>query len=322
MIDQQVRREITDVENQLAGLQREELRLLEELRSEADALRQKIDAVVQMLGGYIRLGLVDQVPKSFLQDSRTGSPDGPTEDSSFWEGLMDFLEDEIPDAAEREKIIDELKVKFREKVLDEIATGGYVRPAILIAGKLGFGTRWGGTLLKEVSWKDLRDFGRSGNWRNLLKVTTEAPISTLRHVGRSLLGNERLLANVKNSWVLSRQTAGKFLGVVGVAWDAGKEFVGEFSEKKSEGRTTTESSVHATADTAMVIAGGWGGMKVGAAGGAAVGSIFFPGPGTVIGGIVGGIGGGAVGLWTAKKVGDSDIIEDSIDSGLNWVRGR
>lgn len=316
MIDQQVRREITNVENQLAGLQREEVRLLEELRSEADALRQKIDAVVQMLGGYIRLGLVDQVPKSFLQDSRTGSPDGPTEDSSFWEGLMDFLEDEIPDAAEREKIIDKLKVKFREAVLNEIAKGGYVSPAIWIAGKFGFGTGWGGTLLKEVSWKTLRDFGRSGNWRNLVKVTTEAPSSTLRHVGRSLLGNERLLADVKNSWVLSRKTAWKFLGVVGMVWDGTMEFVGEFSKKKFEGRTTTESSVHATADTSLVIASGWVAFK----GGAAIGTMIGGPPGTVIGAVAGAVLGFG-GAWIAKKVGDSDQVEDSIDSALNWVRG-
>lgn len=319
-IDQQVRREITDVENQMASVHREENQILEALREEASALRQRIDAQVQMLGNFARLGLINRAPQSISQDSRTRSPDELTEDRSYWEALMDSLEDQIPDAAEREKIIEDLKKQIKEFGMDNIAQGQYITPALWIAGKLGFGSKWGGTLLKDVSWTTLRDFGRSGNWRNLLTVTTEAPINTLRHVGRSLLGKDIPLARVKKGFVLG-PGAGKFLGVIGIAWDAGKEFVGEFHEKKFDGRTTTDSTAHAAADTSMVIAGGWAGMKVGAAGGAAVGSIF-PGPGTAIGGIVGGIVGGAVGLWTAKKVGDSDIIEDSIDSGLNWVRGR
>jgi len=128
MIDQQVRREITDVENQLAGLQREEVGLLEELRSEADALRQKIDAVVQLLGGYIRLGLIPRTavvlhqPKTIEQITQMSIADRAV----WWSRLTD-AEQRMYDAKFHHILrnLDGLPVDYRieanQKYLEEAA---------------------------------------------------------------------------------------------------------------------------------------------------------------------------------------------------------
>jgi hypothetical protein len=91
MIDQPIRREITDVEDQLADAHREENQIFEALRIEADALRQRIDAVVQMLGGYVQLSFVSrsatvtQQPKTIEQIAAMT----PEEVAKWWSRLTD-----------------------------------------------------------------------------------------------------------------------------------------------------------------------------------------------------------------------------------------
>jgi hypothetical protein len=91
VLDQYLRREISEVENQLAAIHHEENQILEALRNEADALRQGIDAAVQMLGGYVRLGLVSrsaseiQKPKSIHEISKMS----PQEIAKWWAELPD-----------------------------------------------------------------------------------------------------------------------------------------------------------------------------------------------------------------------------------------
>lgn len=91
VLDQYLRREISEVENQLAATHHEENQILEALRNEADALRQGIDAAVQMLGGYVRLGLVSrsaseiQQPKSIHEISKMS----PQEVAKWWAELPD-----------------------------------------------------------------------------------------------------------------------------------------------------------------------------------------------------------------------------------------
>jgi len=144
LIDQQVRREITDVENQLAGLQRDEVRLHEELRTEADALRQKIDAVVQMLGGYIRLGLhsrtavVIHQPKTIEQITQMSIAD-----RAVWWSRLTHAEQRMYDAKFHHILrnLNGLPVDYRiganQKYLEEAArTSPSIRDALKKEGLL------------------------------------------------------------------------------------------------------------------------------------------------------------------------------------------
>jgi len=99
---------------------------------------------------------------------------------------------------------------------------------------------------------------------------------------------------------------GRFLGRAAVPLAA----VLDFSNRKSEGQSTTKAGV----GTAGGVAGGLAGAKLGAMAGAAIGSIV-PGVGTAIGGAVGGLLGGTAGYFAGGKLADKAM--DAVQSTDN-----
>lgn len=57
-------------------------------------------------------------------------------------------------------------------------------------------------------------------------------------------------------------------------------------------------------------------MYIGAESGAAIGSLFFPGIGTVAGAVVGGVAGGISGSIAAEKV--VEAVGDEAEWGIEW----
>jgi len=353
MIDQQVRREITDVENQLAGLYREEGRLLEELRSEAEALRQKIDEVVQMLGGYIRLGLTERVPQIYRQDSGWG-PGSETfveglSEAGFLEKLEETFEehDWLPDAIEQTSLaLAYGYLRYLEQATDGFRAGQYPSNTLRVARFLlwNFGRNhpvWDDELLRAFKGANI---GRSGHlWQrafdaakrlnyNFADFQTENVwkgfSSDLR--GRTFLvdavgesfkrgsrgvweGLQRGNAEITKVWVKGAPTA-NLLGVAGTALNGIKEYSDEYYRQLKRG--SSNAHVHAAADSAIVAAAGY----TGAIYGAAVGQVLIPVP--IVGAAVGGFVGSYLTDKAAGWVTDTRVFESAVDIWSKSPQGK
>jgi len=354
MIDQQVRREITDVENQLAGLQREEVRLLEELRSEADALRQKIDAVVQMLSGYIRLGLTERVPQIFPQMYQQDSDWGP-DSEPFAEGLSEagFLEkmpDWLPGLSERTaEVLTHAYLRYVEQATGGFRAGQYPSNTLRVARFLLWNVGWkfwkrDDELLRAFKganrgnsgtfWLRARDaakrldhnfanFQTENIWKGFSNnisgrtFLVDAVEESLKRGSRGVLeGLQEGNKVITKVWVKGAPTANvlRVAGVAGAVSGGIKEYSDEYTRQLNRG--SSNAHVHAAADSAIVAAAGY----TGAIYGAAVGQVLIPIP--IVGAAVGGFVGGYLAPKVAKWATDTRAFEWAVDRWSKSPQGK
>ena len=347
MIDQQVRREITDVENQLAGLQREEVRVLEELRSEADALRQKIDGSVQLLSGYTRLGFSNRSAIQHHQSVDIALHEwflsvycGNESESNVWDTLFRWLEianqpGPLGTNGELDRVrdfISQIPRQMYERHVDSLAFV-MVRSALLrLEGVVGEPLR------KQVSvgkWKiqlgptvDLETIVKGGNvgrpgWQPLsetlrsirpLAAAAKEDLASLagraRHLPGQIRGYAPFFAKKAFYWV-------------GAVWDGYVVGSAEYDQKIREGRSANEANAHAVADGVLVA----GTSLAAGATGAAIGTAVFPGVGTAAGFLIGvgfSIGANVISRRVAGSDqwdGMVDTAANTISSGVRWAQG-
>jgi hypothetical protein len=150
----------------------------------------------------------------------------------------------------------------------------------------------GGSLLSSAAEMagDLMGNGKGGKGGGKL--------GKLGKVGKFLTGNAGKIAGV-----------GAGLLSVGTAAYEGYNEYNEADEQVKSGEITKEQGQEkkgeAVGGAVGGAAGGWAGASSGATAGAAIGTLLFPGVGTVVGGALGAAAGGALGYWGGKKVGQA-----------------
>jgi hypothetical protein len=335
--DQQIRDKITHVENDLGNIDREEGRLIDKMQSEVEALRHRLDGIIHLLGGYVRLGFTSRTPIG------------------------------ITDNADRNKVAEVVKpqpikmdTKNELEKIPLIGSGLYSlidNALFFIANQAGgladrnfrnkirlFDSELGKLLLRRVSFSgSLQSFRLSftlkdaGTWgdilisRNLAKYLPGTFTKKLPGHLKDLfsdLGNLKLksLINIPKNIPKTKEVlifAKKPLVWVGAIWDGVTEGRDEYFDKLDDGRSIGDARMHAAADGLLV-----GGASLGAGAiGMAIGTAIFPGVGTAAGFIIG------FGLsWGTNKVSkalsDSDIYENLVDdtskvigAGIKWAQG-
>jgi len=97
--DQQIRDKITHVENDLGNIDREEGHLIDEMQREVKALRQRLDGIIHLLGGYVRLGISQQASKAFAQLKNLEQIQGMSiQDLAVWWKQLTDVERSLHDA--------------------------------------------------------------------------------------------------------------------------------------------------------------------------------------------------------------------------------
>ena len=348
--DQQIRDKITHVENDLDIIDREVGRLTDEMQMEVEALRQRLDGMIHLLGGYVRLGLTSRTPigvKENADRNKVAEVVKPqpieTSNDEWLEAISPLLEFCFKHADKSLGVSASLAAAFYEKF---------------------FGTQLGRILGSKVAIGGLRELFSSGGFINYLAVWRAAPLSVTAQTvigltlkpGRALEVNwvynnlkqpfkifdfkkypqhlDDAIASLKKielpndlKKILSGKGTLKYVKkpfiFVGAIWDGVTEGRDEYSEKLDDGRSRGDARVHAAADGALV-----GGVSLAAgAYGAAIGTALFPGVGTAAGFIFG-VGFSLAAGWASKSISDSDIYENLVDdtskvigAGIKWAQG-
>lgn len=302
VVDQQTQRMITDVVNDLAVIQNEERQIKDALGREVAELGQQLETAVQFLQAH----------------GAWRWPQREIDQMNYWESKHnDFV------------VLSPFFIFFLEKL-------GF------------FDTQFGKQLLRDIrpgqSWWKLPNSNSDEIYRVIDRLFDinfrqfPKPFTGLRNywsVVKSAPGSSMKVALEvgKDFAKTPTSAAGRLILVVGVAVEAGTEFVEEFNDKKNTGASDTEAIVHASVDSASAVVGTLAGMKVGAIGGATIGTLICPGIGTAIGGFIGGALGGWAGSEAGQWLTDNDIVENGIGSALNiaessigsalkWMSGR
>ena len=344
VLDQQTRREITQVENELGNIHREEDQLFKELGSEADSMLQRVDGAVQLLSGYVRLGFISRTTRLVVPD--------PTMESTFLPGfcLLPIEEENIMQKwlnNEYEEFLEMVDVltaaglmpsvhaylRFLEVSAKGFTAGQYPGHAARMARFL-FWNRLGVDREMLDAFKDPMT-GRSGyfwdrlsaavkrsdyNWQKYLKgqklgVWKEFPNNLglddfLAEVtSRGWVGAREATRGVKlfEVWVKGQPTANvlRIAAVAGAVVQGVGEFSDEYTRHSLDG--SSNSHVHAAVDASFVAAAGYAGGVYGAA----IGQVLIPIP------IVGAVVGGAIGGYFAPKfsrwVSDTPAFEWAVD---------
>jgi len=349
--DQQIRDKITHVENDLGNIDREEGRLTDEMQRDVEALRQRLDGMIHLLGGYVRLGFTSRTPISITDNADSIKVAEVVKPQPIETGNDEWLKAFSP--------LLELCLDHADKIAFQLATG-----AATASYDMLLETRSARILASKVAIRGWRTFFSSGGFTNYLAVWRAAPLSVTAQTvigltlkpGRALevdwvynnlkdpfkkfdfkkypqhlddaiasLKKIELPNDLKN--ILRGKGTLKYVKkpfiFVGAIWDGVTEGLDEYSEKLDDGRSIGDARVHAAADGVLV-----GGVSLAAgAYGAAIGTALFPGVGTAAGFLIGSCFSLTAGL-ASKRLSDSDIYENLVDgsskvvgAGVKWAQG-